>query len=297
MTNFFIKLKSALFTTGALGVLLLLVPGFLSGSFGGTFVVFAIMLLLTMIGNMVVAIPVSYLTDFLTRRLGAFRFPAAGLIHIVIGILPVLFLDEIALYTIACGLLFFLFTEWQQSRGSFKWSAKAVVAGVSVGAFAAAAFVSVPTLVAIFQDRTHDAYMIPKGYEGEIKIVHGINHAPKQKNEEGYDVVNVDGAGYAITAKPLTSALIEDKYYYVDEKGNKEEINKDCVSVGGRNAIAGEDYQYNYESLYVTSKMCGKVFRQNGQKYFGEKLQIEEILFTEGLAKMSDYGYTILPQK
>ncbi|CEG29161.1 DUF6843 domain-containing protein [Bacillus sp. B-jedd] len=297
MDKFFIKLKSALYTTLTMGVLLLVVPGFLSGSLGGTVVVIGIMLLITMIGNMVIAIPVSYLADLLTRRLGSFRFPAAGLIHIAVGILPVILLDEIAIYTIADALIYFLFTEWQQSKGSFKWSARAAISGASVAAIVAAAFVSIPTLVAIFQDRTHDAYLIPKGFEGEMKIVHGIDRAPKQKTKDGYDIVKVDEAGYGITSKPLTTALIEDKYYYVDKKGKKEEINKDCISVGGRNAIAGDDYQYNYEALYVTSKMCGKVFKQNGQKYFGEKLQIEEILFKEGLAKMTDYGYTILPQK
>ncbi|WP_043930019.1 DUF6843 domain-containing protein [Bacillus sp. EB01] len=296
MTNFFIKLKSALFTTLALGIITLLIPGFLSGSVGSTIFVFGIMLLIAMIGNMVVAIPVSYLSDFLTKRLGAFRFPSAGLIHIAVGLSPVFFIDEVAFYSIASAFLFFLFAEWQQAGWKIRFNWKLVVSFISVGVFTAAAIVSVPSIVNKFQERTHNAYLIPKGFEGEIKVVHDIKNTPLEKTSDGYDIININESGYGLSAEPLDSSLIEDKYYFVDESGNKEEIEKLCISVGDRKAIGGDDYEYTYETLYVTSNKCGQVFRENGKKYFGEKLQIEEILFKEGLAEMTDYGYSIHPQ-
>ncbi|OCA82419.1 hypothetical protein A8F94_21185 [Bacillus sp. FJAT-27225] len=297
MTKFFIKLKSALFTTLALGVITLFIPNFLSGSVGSTIFVFGIMLLVAMIGNMVVAIPVSYFSDFLTRRLGAFRFPVAGLIHIAIGLLPVLIIDEVAFYSIAAAFLFFLFTEWQQAGKKIAFTWKPAISFISVVSVAAAAIVSVPSLVNRFQERTHNAYMIPKGFEGEIKILHDMKNAPQEKTADGYDVITINESGYGLSAEPLDSSLIEDKYFFVDENGDREEIEKLCVSVGDRKAIGGEGYEYTYETLYVTSNKCGQVFRENGEKYFGERLQIEEILFREGLAEMNDYGYTIHSQK
>ncbi|UQX53129.1 hypothetical protein M5V91_19910 [Cytobacillus pseudoceanisediminis] len=76
------------------------------------------------------------------------------------------------------------------------------------------------------EEKTHDLYLIPKGYAGQVRIVHEIENAPVPVTEGKYDVLRVNDRGYAITSLPQSKGYIDDLYYYVDKRGSVKRYQK-----------------------------------------------------------------------
>ncbi|WP_027408870.1 DUF6843 domain-containing protein [Anoxybacteroides tepidamans] len=277
------KIKSALFSTLALSGSIFLLD-FIKGFEENPFINFIVVFIYAAIGNFLYGIPVSILSDIITKKLVRYRFIAAAWIHILFGLLTIFMIRELWMYSVICSLLFFLSEEWQRRRKrNVKPSFNTIVLkGTAVILlFCIIIFVG-PQLMIMTEEKTHYYYLIPKGYVGKFIVVYNIKHAQKPEKIGDYDVVKINEKGYALISTPQKYGDIEDKYFYIDEKGNKEEIDQKCIDVGATESISGEGYEYTGDEFYIKPE-CGNESQNVNDPVYPEELELEEILIEEGL--------------
>jgi hypothetical protein len=146
---------------------------------------------------------------------------------------------------------------------------------------------SITSLTLFFIDKsneTDDIYLIPKGFEGDVYGFYNIKGAPIVETEDGYEVHVINEKGYFLTSKPdMDYGTVTDKYYYVDEKGNRIPISNKCVSLfgtAGFSTSAGdEEIDFHYTGLKLTKDNCSDEFMKesHGMGENAEKI-IHEIL-------------------
>lgn len=131
---------------------------------------------------------------------------------------------------------------------------------------------------------TDDIYLIPKGFEGDVYVFYNIKGAPMVETEDGYEVHVVNEKGYFLTSKPEWDyGTVTDKYYYVDEKGNRAPISNKCISLFGTSGIStsegDEEIEIQYTGFRLTKDNCSDEFRMESHGE-GENVQkiIREIL-------------------
>lgn len=119
------KLKSALYTTLLFSVVMSLIilwiftmPESENFSLLGPLMLLLLLFCYSAIGVFLYGIPVSYLSDIITKKLKRYRFIAAFMIYILFGYLTFFIVDQLAVFGIVCSLLFFLFEEIQRSKSS-----------------------------------------------------------------------------------------------------------------------------------------------------------------------------------
>ncbi|MCA1042414.1 hypothetical protein LCM00_23255 [Bacillus infantis] len=246
-----------------------------------------VIFLYCLFGNVIYGVPVSLLSDYLTKSLTKWRFAEAGLIHTFFGALTYLIMDSFALFAVLASVFFFIVDEWR------KWDRQMPVGKIAV--INATAFLLPGLLLmgliwmqekAEMEEKTNDLYLIPKGYVGQVTILHEFEYAPETVTEGVYDVFSVNNKGYAVTALPPSEGLIEDLYYYVDEKGKREEIPKRCIESGGIGSTMGEGYEYSYTHFTVG---CNEDIKPEKIYYFKEGPSVEDILYEEGVFNMEEY--------
>lgn len=109
---------------------------------------------------------------------------------------------------------------------------------------------------------TYDLYLIPKGYEGTIRVIYNVKDAPLLQREEEYDVIPVDRSGKYETSTPMYDyGEVIDRYYYVDAQGKRTEIDPQCVNVRGTGGTDNGTVQTHYTEIEVTRSKCGNDFR------------------------------------
>lgn len=282
-----IKLKSAFYSTLVLGLLYFLVEIFIDGLSG----FFIIAFFFAGIGNFLYGIPVSYFSDFLKNKVDKYKFNIAAFIHILFGFLTIFVIGELGLFAVFCSLFFFLFDEWQKKSVRKKDLNKKVILtnGFVVIFLFSLGLIGATQLVPDLQEKTHDYYIIPEGYVGEVIVVYDIKHAPQPKKIGNYNVITINDKGYGITQLPVSEGIIEDKYFYIAKEGNKKEIDEGCINGGGIQSISGDGYEYTSSSFTVTDKACGNDFMIEGDPSLPEGLSLEEILLEENLAEIKDY--------
>ncbi|WP_419158972.1 DUF6843 domain-containing protein [Rossellomorea sp. BNER] len=121
-----------------------------------------------------------------------------------------------------------------------------------------------------------------------MTILHEFEYAPEPETEGKYDVFSVNNKGYAVTTLPPSEGLIEDLYYFVDEKGKREEIPKRCIEVGGNGSTMGDGYEYSYTQFTVR---CGENIKQEDLYYLNEGPSVEDILYEEGVFDIEEYKF------
>ncbi|MDQ0061071.1 DUF6843 domain-containing protein [Paenibacillus harenae] len=108
---------------------------------------------------------------------------------------------------------------------------------------------------------TYDLYLIPEGYEGTIRVIYNVKNAPLLEREGKYDVIPVKGNGKYETSTPMYDyGEVIDRYYYVDEKGNRTELDPMCVSVLGTGGTDNAQGETHHTLIEVTHSKCGKDF-------------------------------------
>jgi hypothetical protein len=114
------------------------------------------------------------------------------------------------------------------------------------------------------EERTDDIYLIPEGYQGDILVFYNVKDAPEVKQEDGFEVHVINTEGYFVTSTPdMDYGTVTDKYYYVDEKGNRTPISKECVSLfgtGGYSTSENEEVDLIYTGFKLTKVQCGEEF-------------------------------------
>ena len=282
------KIMAALFTSlvlsGFLGIMSLI------ESDGYLFLL--IVFFLSLFGNIVYGVPVSFLSDFLSKRLLKGRVVFAGFLHIFFGFITFYVIEGYAFFAVICAVLFFIIDEWLKStmdgkRGRERW----LIFGKTliVVPFAAIAFWAMSMYSSL--DKTNNIYLIPEGYEGSVVIFYNVPGEPPLGNEGDFSVIplEVDSlpallgtdieeyATYRTSTRESATGIINNQYYYVDSKGNRTEIERYCTHLGASgSSAAGNERILNYEIIQITSSDCGEDFYHNGKMRFSE--QTREIL-------------------
>ncbi len=80
---------------------------------------------------------------------------------------------------------------------------------------------------------------------------------------------------YAIfqTSSEKRYGIVTDKYFYVDEQGNRSEIEASCIHLG---PSVSSSTGTEYEVLQVTNSSCGEQFQWSGKERYDA--QAREVL-------------------
>jgi hypothetical protein len=110
---------------------------------------------------------------------------------------------------------------------------------------------------------TNDIYLIPRDYEGFVYALYNVNGAPEIKNEGEYEVHTISDEGYFVTSTPdMDYGSVTDKYYYVDENGNRTKINLHCIRGMGTGSFqSDEKINIKYTGIEVKKEGCSKDFQ------------------------------------
>lgn len=277
------KIKSVIVVSVILGGFFLLLEPWM----------FIPVLLYAFIGCAVYGLPVSFLSDLVTKKLGTFRFVVASLIYSVFGFLPFPLLGEIGVYAVVCSLLFFLLEEWQRARRNGRGQKLAnkmlfVNALSTILLFSLAAWGSMFIPSSLFEEHTNELFLIPKGYEGEVRVVYNIEDAPPPEKSEGFDVYRINDKGYTLSPLPVNEGIIHNQYYYIDSEGNKQKIDEACIHSGGTDGVGNDEYEYSSSYFFVTQTQCGESFGENGfPPDIPRGISLDQIIDEEGLDKLT----------
>ncbi|RFU60776.1 DUF6843 domain-containing protein [Peribacillus glennii] len=281
----FSKFKSAVGSSIILAVLYLLMELWIG--FTG-YVLFV--LIYAFIGNVIYGIPVSILSDFATKKMKKSRFIFACLIHLLFGLLSSVFLQDLGIYAVSCSFLFFLLEEWQRRRKynrSFQMNSRVMLTNTlaAVTFFALAICAPIYVWDPLLLKKTHEYYLIPKGYEGQVRVVYNVEHAPKPEKNGDYDVYRINENGYTLSPLPEGGGAIENQYFYIDEDGQKKKIDDSCIYHGGSEGIQTDGYEYTSSYFTITNTTCSQTYVENGDPVLPTGLPLEEIIQMEGLDK------------
>ncbi|WP_113930611.1 hypothetical protein [Bacillus sp. P14.5] len=273
------KLKPALYSS-----LILSAGVFVLGLIDGAFLLSFIVLFYALAGNFLYGIPVSLLSEFFTKKLDKGRFFAAAAIHILFGFVTVFVIEGLAAFAVVSAVLFFVVDEWRKSRGQGIQSKRAVfVKAVSVLVLASMAVGGLPIYEEMTKEETNFTYLIPDGFEGSVVVFHNVSGQPQLDDEGDYSVVPVEVEtlpslegtdlekyGLAQTSTENRGGLVTDRYYYVDDDGNRTKINSYCIHHGSGGAFSedgGEEIQFN--AFQITTSQCGEDFLLHGSDLYG----------------------------
>ncbi|QCR31131.1 hypothetical protein [Lysinibacillus sp. SGAir0095] len=133
-------------------------------------------------------------------------------------------------------------------------------------------------------NETDDIYLIPNGYEGDVYVFYNIKGAPMVEKEDDIEVHVINEKGYFLTSKPdMDYGTVTDRYYYVDEKGNRISISNKCVSLFGASGltktVGDEEFDFIYTGFKLTKDNCSDEFmaESHGNGESAEKI-IRDIL-------------------
>jgi hypothetical protein len=263
----------------------------LEGS-AGEFII--IILLYAAVGNFLYGIPVSFLSDYFTIKLVKFRFIVAGFIHILFGFLTTFIIGGFGIFAGVCSLLFFLLEELQRkNRLQYKVDKKLIVINglitisfFSLGIYGLEQFVEPNS-----QKETNNIYLIPSGFEGSIVVYYNASKEPPLKKEGKFSVIpvnvenlealkgtDIEQYGITLTSTPGNEEgrTINDKYYYVDEKGERTKIDQYCISDDGAGSFSTyQEKEIQYKTLQITKTDCNEEFYLDGKDIFN--IQISEV--------------------
>ncbi|WP_172827376.1 DUF6843 domain-containing protein [Fictibacillus arsenicus] len=137
-------------------------------------------------------------------------------------------------------------------------------------------------LVEYLKFKSKEYYLIPEGYVGEVTVLYNVEKAPKPQRIKDYKVIKVNEEGYALTSLSEPRGEIDNKYFYVDKKGKKTEIDYNCI----HDSRSGGHDVHDYIEFKVTDFGCGEAFVLEGDitsPNIKPSLSVEEILIREGL--------------
>ncbi|WP_163100451.1 DUF6843 domain-containing protein [Peribacillus alkalitolerans] len=272
------KVKAALICTFLLGCFFFFLDIVNRGD--GFFGLTLIVLFYAGIGNIFYGIPVSLLSDFLTRKLRKMRFITAAFIHLFFGSVTIVFIEGLGAYAAICSLIFFFLDDglkngrWLPEKKS-NWALLLVM--ITVFTLVDGIFLELGP----FQKKTNQYYEIPKDYVGNIHVSYNVESATESKKIDNFYVIEVDNNGMALTSLPPGEGIINDQYYYVDSKGKRERISDSCISLGPAGSTSDGVKEVHYSTFAITNKGCGNFFMTHGYSYFEEGKTIEDIMRLE----------------
>lgn len=113
---------------------------------------------------------------------------------------------------------------------------------------------------------TNDIYLIPEGYEGDIRVNYNVQGAPVLEKEGKFDLIPIRDDGTYDTSKPeMEYGLVTDRYYYVNSHGRRTPIDERCVHVGGNGSSEMGSTVIHHTYLKITRTRCSDEFQAWGK--------------------------------
>ncbi|NMH75216.1 hypothetical protein HF078_19235 [Bacillus sp. RO2] len=282
------KLSAALFSSIVLSLGLFFMSFWNSEELGLIITV----LFFSLFGNYIYGVPVSFLSEFLTESLTESRVYVAGFIYVFFAYITVTMIGGFAFFSIICAVLFYLIDEGikvVKDTPNDKSKKLEFFKLLVVIPFAALAIWGVnvqESTTTSTDEETNTIYLIPKGYEGSVVVLYKVQNEKSIAKEDEFFMIplsveklptlkRTDIEEYAIfqTSSEKRYGIVTDKYFYVDEQGNRSEIEASCLHLG---PSISSDMGTKYEVLQVTNSSCGQEFQRSGKERFDA--QAREVL-------------------
>ncbi|WP_421381708.1 DUF6843 domain-containing protein [Bacillus salacetis] len=281
------KIKPALYTT-----LVFAGISFVAGLFDGAYWLGVYVFFVAGAGNLIYGIPVSLLSDSLTRKMPRGRVVAAGFIHILFGFLSIILLEGAAVFAVINATLFFLFDERLKSKRESESSRRRKIHTAQALTIIPAAVLAVwgiftsdnsPGVADLsFEEKKDMIYLIPEGYEGAAVTFYNIPGEPELQQEGEFGVVplsveslpalmgtDIERYGTYRTSEKMSQGMVNDLYFYVDEEGNRTPIDHYCINngvYGGSTGASGREIEFM--AFQVTNSECGEEFFLDGEDLY-----------------------------
>lgn len=113
---------------------------------------------------------------------------------------------------------------------------------------------------------TNDIYLIPAGFEGDIRVTYNVQGAPALEKEGKYDLIPIRVDGTYDTSKPdMEYGLVTDQYFYVSPDGRRTPIDERCVHVRGNGASEIGSSITRHNDFTITRTNCSEDFSTWGK--------------------------------
>ncbi|MCR8849281.1 hypothetical protein NQ095_12735 [Rossellomorea sp. SC111] len=276
------KFKAALYTSLILSTFMMVI----SITDGGLWI-FPIVLIYALAGNVAYGIPVSLLSDWLTKKMWKGRLMTAGFVHALFGGLTYLVIEGFAWFAVICAVIFFFIDEWLKRKHEYGVDFDNKRFYLKLGSVV---IVLAIVIVAVNwipgndrEEGIKSKYLIPKGYEGTIVVFYGVTGRPALEKEGGFAVVPVEIESlptlmrtdierygtYRTATKDQVLQISQNQYFYVDEEGNRVRMEEDCIyHSGGGNVTRSDGEEMMYDEFQVTNSVCGEDFTLHGNERY-----------------------------
>ncbi|TYS69895.1 hypothetical protein FZC76_06620 [Sutcliffiella horikoshii] len=286
------KLVSGLFSSIILSLGLLLMSSWNSEEPGLIITV----LFFSLFGNYIYGVPVSFLSEFLTKSLTKSRVYVAGFIYMFFAYLTMYMIEGFAFFSIICAVLFYLIDEGikvvkdtptDKSKKLQFLKLLVVIPFTALAIWGVNVQTSTTTSTTTSNDEeTNTIYLIPEGYEGSLVVLYNVQNEKSIAKEDEFFMIplsveklptlkRTDIEEYALfqTSSEKRYGIVTDKYFYVNEQGNRSEIEASCIH---HERSRSSDNGTVYEVLQVTNSICGQEFQLSGKERFAA--QAREVL-------------------
>lgn len=147
----------------------------------------------------------------------------------------------------------------------------------------------ITTIIAFFttySQTVKETFLIPSGFEGRINVVFNQPNSNPISVENGRRIYKIPTDGILITSSKLETGILDQEYYYVDNKGNKEKIDitefnkelgiKPSVAKYGTVGIYGNSDEQNplefLESIIASKKTMDSIYEYKNEVNFQNKI-------------------------
>lgn len=147
----------------------------------------------------------------------------------------------------------------------------------------------ITTIVAFFTSYSQtvkETFLIPSGFEGRINVVFNQPNSNPISVENDRRIYKIPTDGILITSSKLETGILDQEYYYVDNKGNKEKIDitefnkelgiKPSVAKYGTVGIYGNSDEQNplefLESIIASKKTIDSIYEYKNEVSFQNKI-------------------------
>jgi len=131
-----------------------------------------------------------------------------------------------------------------------------------------------------------ETFLIPSGFEGRINVVFNQPNSNPISVENDRRIYEIPTDGILITSSKLETGILDQEYYYVDNKGNKEKIDvtelnkklgiKPSVAKYGTVGIYGNSDEQNplefLESIIASKKTIDSIYEYKNEVSFQNKI-------------------------
>lgn len=131
-----------------------------------------------------------------------------------------------------------------------------------------------------------ETFLIPSGFEGRINVVFNQPNSNPISVENGRRIYKIPRDGILITSSKLEMGILDQEYYYIDDKGNKEkivvaELNKELkinpsVAKYGTVGFYGNQDEQNplefTESIIASRKTIDSIYEYKNEVSFQNRI-------------------------